>query len=147
MTGCGIGCHFSRYFTAFNSVESYPITRCSSYIIDDGRNHGTGRRYTTPHSSSLAFSRYQLSRSSWTRFGGCTWIINGIHDGANRTYTAQSLLLCFRLQDSRIAVVSSTAAATLRQLVMYIFEKVINDKEPALPESLHSMFFLVCDRF
>jgi len=85
MTGYGIGCHFSRYFTALNSTESYSTTRCSSYIIDDGRNHGTRRRYTTAHSSGLAFSRYQLSRSSWTRFGGCTWIINGIHDGANRT--------------------------------------------------------------
>jgi hypothetical protein len=69
--------------------------------------------------------------------------MNGIYGGSNST---QSLLLCFRLQDSRIAVVSSTAAATLRQLVMYIFEKVINDKEPALPESLHSMFLLFCDR-
>ncbi|QRW03962.1 dimerization and cyclophilin-binding domain of Mon2 [Ceratobasidium sp. AG-Ba] len=38
---------------------------------------------------------------------------------------AEALLLCFRLQDSRIAVVSSTAAATLRQLVMFIFDKVI----------------------
>ncbi|KAG2106225.1 uncharacterized protein F5147DRAFT_233950 [Suillus discolor] len=35
----------------------------------------------------------------------------------------EALLLCFKLQDSRIAVVSSTAAATLRQLVMFIFEK------------------------
>jgi len=34
------------------------------------------------------------------------------------------LLLCFRLQDSRVSVVSSTAAATLRQAVMTIFEKV-----------------------
>ncbi|KAG1897905.1 uncharacterized protein F5891DRAFT_509678 [Suillus fuscotomentosus] len=32
----------------------------------------------------------------------------------------EALLLCFKLQDSRIAVVSSTAAATLRQLVMFI---------------------------
>ncbi|PVG01204.1 hypothetical protein CPB86DRAFT_805390 [Serendipita vermifera] len=37
------------------------------------------------------------------------------------------LLLCFRLQESRIAVVSSTAAATLRQLVMYIFEKLVKE--------------------
>ncbi|KAG2037155.1 hypothetical protein BDR03DRAFT_1092081 [Suillus americanus] len=39
----------------------------------------------------------------------------------------EALLLCFRLQDSRIAVVSSTAAATLRQLVMFIFEKMVNE--------------------
>jgi hypothetical protein len=37
---------------------------------------------------------------------------------------SDTLHLCFRLQDSRIAVVSSTAAATLRQAVMIIFEKV-----------------------
>ncbi|KAG9118878.1 hypothetical protein FRC07_006393, partial [Ceratobasidium sp. 392] len=40
----------------------------------------------------------------------------------------EALLLCFRLQDSRIAVVSSTAAATLRQLVMFIFDKVITEQ-------------------
>ncbi|KAG2136619.1 uncharacterized protein EDB93DRAFT_1242351 [Suillus bovinus] len=39
----------------------------------------------------------------------------------------EALLLCFKLQDSRIAVVSSTAAATLRQLVMFIFEKMVNE--------------------
>lgn len=37
---------------------------------------------------------------------------------------SKTLHLCFRLQESRIAVVSSTAAATLRQAVMIIFEKV-----------------------
>ncbi|KAH7100328.1 hypothetical protein BKA62DRAFT_706688 [Auriculariales sp. MPI-PUGE-AT-0066] len=41
-----------------------------------------------------------------------------------------ALLLCFKLQESRIAVVSSTAAATLRQLVMFVMDKVvIEDKE------------------
>jgi hypothetical protein len=42
-------------------------------------------------------------------------------------YLSKALLLCFKLQDSRIAVVSSTAAATLRQLVMFIFEKMVNE--------------------
>jgi hypothetical protein len=42
-------------------------------------------------------------------------------------YLPKALLLCFKLQDSRIAVVSSTAAATLRQLVMFIFEKMVNE--------------------
>ncbi|CUA76100.1 Protein MON2 homolog [Rhizoctonia solani] len=46
-----------------------------------------------------------------------------IHDGL----LADALLLCFRLQESRIAVVSSTAAATLRQLVMFIFDKVTHE--------------------
>ncbi|KAH7341760.1 hypothetical protein B0J17DRAFT_647820 [Rhizoctonia solani] len=48
-----------------------------------------------------------------------------IHDGL----LADALLLCFRLQDSRIAVVSSTAAATLRQLVMFIFDKVVVEQK------------------
>ncbi|KAE8231547.1 hypothetical protein CF326_g3433 [Tilletia indica] len=38
-----------------------------------------------------------------------------------------TLLLCFKLQDSRVSVVSSTAAATLRQAVMTIFEKVATE--------------------
>lgn len=37
---------------------------------------------------------------------------------------AQTLRLCFNLQESRIGVVSSTASATLRQAVMTVFEKV-----------------------
>ncbi|CAH1758241.1 9942_t:CDS:2 [Entrophospora sp. SA101] len=37
---------------------------------------------------------------------------------------AEALLLCFRLQDSKILVVNNTAAATLRQLVINIFDKV-----------------------
>jgi hypothetical protein len=45
----------------------------------------------------------------------------------------QALLLCFRLQESKIAVVSSTAAATLRQLVMFVVDKmVIEDAEEHL---------------
>ncbi|THH00569.1 hypothetical protein EW026_g1995 [Hermanssonia centrifuga] len=41
-----------------------------------------------------------------------------------------------RLQESRIAVVSSTAAATLRQLVMFVVDKVVDeDKRDDLPRS------------
>jgi hypothetical protein len=39
----------------------------------------------------------------------------------------QALLLCFKLHESRIAVVSSTAAATLRQLVMFVVDKVVDE--------------------
>ncbi|KAI0738261.1 hypothetical protein C8Q80DRAFT_1207991 [Daedaleopsis nitida] len=47
-----------------------------------------------------------------------------------------ALLLCFRLQESRIAVVSSTAAATLRQLVMFVVDKVVDeDRRDELVES------------
>ncbi|TFY51708.1 hypothetical protein EVG20_g10873, partial [Dentipellis fragilis] len=45
-----------------------------------------------------------------------------------------ALLLCFRLHESRIAVVSSTAAATLRQLVMFVVDKVVDeDRRDNLP--------------
>ncbi|ESK90972.1 hypothetical protein Moror_16370 [Moniliophthora roreri MCA 2997] len=48
-----------------------------------------------------------------------------------------ALLLCFKLQESKIAVVSSTAAATLRQLVMFVVDKMVDedrqdDLDPAL---------------
>jgi len=36
--------------------------------------------------------------------------------------TLQALLLCSKLHESRTAIVSSTAAATLRQLVMFVEE-------------------------
>ncbi|KAJ7795276.1 hypothetical protein B0H14DRAFT_3496194 [Mycena olivaceomarginata] len=39
----------------------------------------------------------------------------------------EALLLCFTLQESKITVVSSTAAATLRQLVMFVFDKMVNE--------------------
>ncbi|KAF9074107.1 hypothetical protein BDP27DRAFT_1399717 [Rhodocollybia butyracea] len=38
-----------------------------------------------------------------------------------------ALLLCFKLQESKIAVVSSTAAATLRQLVMVVMDKMVDE--------------------
>ncbi|KAH8929287.1 hypothetical protein BT69DRAFT_1345966 [Atractiella rhizophila] len=40
---------------------------------------------------------------------------------------AESLLLCFRLQESKIGAVSSTAAATLRQLTMFVFDAVVEE--------------------
>ncbi|KAG1571611.1 hypothetical protein G6F50_004463 [Rhizopus delemar] len=43
---------------------------------------------------------------------------------------AEALLICFRLQDSKAMVVNNTAAATLRQLVIFVFDKVT--KEDAL---------------
>ncbi|KAF9155979.1 hypothetical protein BG015_007775 [Linnemannia schmuckeri] len=48
---------------------------------------------------------------------------------------AEALLLCFRLQDSRVVFVNNTAAATLRQLVIYIFEKV-GDEDIAKQKSV-----------
>jgi len=38
-----------------------------------------------------------------------------------------ALLLCFKLQESKIVVVSSTAAATLRQLVMFVVDKMVTE--------------------
>lgn len=46
-----------------------------------------------------------------------------------------ALLLCFKLQESRIAVVSSTAAATLRQLVMFVVDKVVDEERTGPPEA------------
>lgn len=41
-----------------------------------------------------------------------------------------ALLLCFKLQDSRVSVVSSTAAATLRQAIMVVFDRVSIEDDP-----------------
>ena len=41
-------------------------------------------------------------------------------------------MFCFKMQESRIAVVSSTAAATLRQLVMFIIDKVVDEDKKEL---------------
>ncbi|TDL18222.1 hypothetical protein BD410DRAFT_900985 [Rickenella mellea] len=46
-----------------------------------------------------------------------------------------ALILCFRLQESRIAVVSSTAAATLRQLVMFVVDKVLDEDRKESPDA------------
>ncbi|CEP19238.1 hypothetical protein [Parasitella parasitica] len=40
---------------------------------------------------------------------------------------AEALLICFRLQDSKNVVVNNTAAATLRQLVIFVFDKVAKE--------------------
>lgn len=49
-------------------------------------------------------------------------------DGEFRTRVAlQALLLCFRLHESRTAVASSTATAMLRQLIMFVVDKVLEE--------------------
>ncbi|KZP00948.1 hypothetical protein CALVIDRAFT_580907 [Calocera viscosa TUFC12733] len=40
---------------------------------------------------------------------------------------AEALLACFKLHESKATVVSSTAAATLRQLVILVFDKVVEE--------------------
>ncbi|CAH7668461.1 hypothetical protein PPACK8108_LOCUS2972 [Phakopsora pachyrhizi] len=50
---------------------------------------------------------------------------------------ADALLLCFRLQDSKIGVVSSTSAATLRQLVMVVFEGVAEEDKAVLSKLIN----------
>ncbi|KAL1741643.1 guanine nucleotide exchange factor in Golgi transport N-terminal-domain-containing protein [Schizophyllum fasciatum] len=49
---------------------------------------------------------------------------------------ADALLVCFRLHESRIAVVSSTAAATLRQLVMFVVDKMAGESDTELLEDV-----------
>jgi len=52
--------------------------------------------------------------------------------------------LCFKLQESRIAVVSSTAAATLRQLVMFVVDKMVaEDRVTEHDELQHSQLIEV----
>ncbi|KAJ1650884.1 Endocytosis and vacuole integrity protein [Dispira simplex] len=46
---------------------------------------------------------------------------------------SQALTLCCRLQESKIVVVNNTAAATLRQLVILVFEKVAKDSTQISP--------------
>ncbi|KAJ6525079.1 hypothetical protein DFH09DRAFT_1250788 [Mycena vulgaris] len=52
------------------------------------------------------------------------------------TLLGEALLLCFKLQESRIAVVSSTAAATLRQLVMFVFDKMVDEDRRDDPDTI-----------
>ncbi|KAK9766990.1 Endocytosis and vacuole integrity protein, variant 2 [Basidiobolus ranarum] len=47
---------------------------------------------------------------------------------------SDAILLCFRLQESKNGVVNNTAAATLRQLVIYVFDKV-KKETPESPEA------------
>ena len=55
-------------------------------------------------------------------------------------FVDQALLLCFKLHESRTAVVSSTAAATLRQLVMFVVDKVVEeDRRMMLANELESI--------
>ncbi|CAO3613794.1 unnamed protein product [Cunninghamella blakesleeana] len=53
---------------------------------------------------------------------------NSVHDDI----LAEALLICFRLQDSKVVVVNNTAAATLRQLVIYVFDKVTEEDKQQL---------------
>lgn len=55
------------------------------------------------------------------------------------TLLGEALLLCFKLQESKIAVVSSTAAATLRQLVMFVFDKMVDENRRDDPDTTQWM--------
>jgi len=68
--------------------------------------------------------------------------IEGLDLESSISRIQQALLLCFKLQESRIAVVSSTAAATLRQLVMFVVDKMVSedqleDLDPTLLIEIH----------
>ncbi|ORX54448.1 hypothetical protein DM01DRAFT_1035596 [Hesseltinella vesiculosa] len=54
---------------------------------------------------------------------------------------AEALLICFRLQDSKIVVVNNTAAATLRQLVIHVFDKVSEEDKQNLKvtDTMHTI--------
>ncbi|KAI8586711.1 hypothetical protein BDZ88DRAFT_427821 [Geranomyces variabilis] len=42
---------------------------------------------------------------------------------------AEALLLCFRLQETKSPVVNNTAAATVRQMITFVFEKVASEND------------------
>lgn len=44
-------------------------------------------------------------------------------------------MICFRLHDSKIVVVNNTAAATLRQLVILVFDKLAKEDTQPTPET------------
>ncbi|KZT52790.1 hypothetical protein CALCODRAFT_475492 [Calocera cornea HHB12733] len=48
---------------------------------------------------------------------------------------AEALLACFKLHESKATVVSSTAAATLRQLVILVFDKVVEEDRDGAGEA------------
>jgi hypothetical protein len=54
----------------------------------------------------------------------CVSALLAAHASIHGELLSRILLVCFRLQESKVAVVSSTAAATLRQAVMTVFDKV-----------------------
>ncbi|CAG8574494.1 6023_t:CDS:2 [Paraglomus occultum] len=71
------------------------------------------------------------------------------YDSLHGDLLAEALLLCFRLQDSKIVVVNNTAAATLRQLVINIFEKVELEDERNQKDGMqspNSIFSIVTPR-
>ncbi|KAL1917432.1 uncharacterized protein VTP21DRAFT_3825 [Calcarisporiella thermophila] len=61
-------------------------------------------------------------------------LLTNYHD-IHRELLAEALLICFRLQDSKIVVVNNTAAATLRQLVIFLFDKVTKEDADAAEAS------------
>ncbi|TPX66623.1 hypothetical protein SpCBS45565_g04327 [Spizellomyces sp. 'palustris'] len=48
---------------------------------------------------------------------------------------AEALFLCFRLQETKSPIVNNTAAATVRQLVTFVFDKVATEDERANVET------------
>ncbi|TFK38576.1 hypothetical protein BDQ12DRAFT_735649 [Crucibulum laeve] len=61
--------------------------------------------------------------------------------GVRGDLLGDALLLCFKLQESRIAVVSSTAAATMRQLVMFVVDKMVaEDRQHESTSELSEMY-------
>lgn len=54
-------------------------------------------------------------------------LLSAASANVHRESLFDSLLLCFRLQESKVGVVSSTAAATLRQMVIILFDGVVEE--------------------
>lgn len=67
-------------------------------------------------------------------------LLSSASEHVHRSKLFDCLLLCFKLQESKVGVVSSTAAATLRQMVIILFEGVVEeDRRANDAEELHSL--------
>ncbi|KAL7746319.1 Endocytosis and vacuole integrity protein [Sorochytrium milnesiophthora] len=60
---------------------------------------------------------------------------NCIHDDM----LADAVVVCFRLQQSKDVLVSNTASATLRQLVIFLFDKLVKEDEAFQSSSLSDL--------
>ena len=117
--------HIAFSFTTFDHAESRS-TVCGS---DDRGNHErvccAGCRHPASSLANVTISHHELLHDTWSSPWRCEHVPS--HVRLHMSDKSQALLLCFKMQESKISVVSSTAAATLRQLVMFIIDKVVDE--------------------
>lgn len=134
---CKSRCDIARVSSTSHCALGGPTIRRAPDHHDYERCDEPGRRHSTTHSTNARLPYNQLSFCSWRATGRGMFCR---HSKARPKRLCRHFL-CFKLQDSRIAVVSSTAAATLRQLVMFVVDKMVEeDKQDSLdPELLEEV--------